>query len=143
MITGLFDGFIFQMLLVFRPIYALRLGTSEERAIQYLTVCMLAGIPLQFLIGYLLDRVGAQAVLVLSCAVIAPALLAFTWFSDQPFAAWPILALRRRRPGTLPPPARIVPSPEGRWGSSCRRSAEEIFSQSLFPGPSGRRPTLP
>lgn len=72
MITGLFDGFIFQTLLVFRPIYALRLGTSEERAIQYLTVCMLAGIPLQFLIGYLLDRVGAHAVLVLSCAVIAP-----------------------------------------------------------------------
>jgi predicted MFS family arabinose efflux permease len=137
MITGLFDGFIFQMLLVFRPIYALRLGTSEERAIQYLTVCMLAGIPLQFLIGYLLDRVGAQAVLVLSCAVIAPALLAFTWFSDQPFAAWPILALRRRRPGTLPPPARIVPSPEGRWGSSCRRSAEEFSLSPSPPAPAG------
>src|SRR5262249_12711896 len=74
MITGLFDGFIFQTLLVLLPIYVLRLGASEERAIQYLTVLMLGGIPLQFLIGYLLDRIGPEAVLVLSCAVIVPAL---------------------------------------------------------------------
>ena len=44
-------------------------------------------------LGYLLDRIGAETVLVLSCAVIAPALLAFTLFSDQPAAAWPILIL--------------------------------------------------
>src|SRR5262245_37710190 len=93
MITGLFDGFIFQTLLVLLPVYALKLGADEDRAIQYLTVCMLGGIPLQFMIGYILDRIGAEAVLVLCCAVIAPALLAFIWFSDQPSAAWPILIL--------------------------------------------------
>jgi MFS family permease len=93
MITGLFDGFIFQTLLVFLPIYALRLGAGEERAIQYLTVCMLGGIPLQLLIGYLLDRFGPQVVLVMTCAVIVPALAAFPWFVDEPVAAWPVLIL--------------------------------------------------
>jgi MFS family permease len=93
MITGLFDGFIFQTLLVFLPIYALRLGASEDRAIQYLTVCMLGGIPLQLAIGYLLDRVGAEAVLVLSCIVVAPAIAAFAWLIDEPVAAWTTLIL--------------------------------------------------
>jgi MFS family permease len=92
MITGLFDGFIFQTLLIFLPIYALRLGASEELAIQYLTVCMLGGIPLQLLIGYLLDRFGAEAVLVLTCATIALALPAFPWLVEEP-AAWPTLIL--------------------------------------------------
>jgi MFS family permease len=93
MITGLFDGFIFQTLLIFLPIYALRLGASEELAIQYLAVCMLGGIPLQLLIGYLLDRIGAEAVLVLTCAMIVPAIPAFAWLVDEPVAAWPILIL--------------------------------------------------
>jgi MFS family permease len=93
MITGFFDGFIFQTLLIFLPIYALRLGTSEERAIQYLAVCMLGGIPLQLVVGYLLDRIGSEAVLVLACAVIVPALPAFAWLIDQPAAAWPTLIL--------------------------------------------------
>src|SRR5262249_29205367 len=66
---------------------------SEERAIQYLTVLMLGGIPLQFLIGYLLDRIGPEAVLVLSCAVIVPALAGFAWLIEEPVAAWPILIL--------------------------------------------------
>lgn len=93
MITGLFDGFIFQTLLVFLPIYALRLGASEDRAIQYLTVCMLGGIPLQLAIGYLLDRIGAEAVLILSCVVVVPAFAAFAWLIDEPAAAWPTLVL--------------------------------------------------
>jgi MFS family permease len=92
MITGFFDGFIFQTLLVLLPTYALRLGASEERAVHYLTICMLGGIPLQLLIGYLLDRIGPESVLVLSCAVIALALPAFAWFIAGP-AAWPILIL--------------------------------------------------
>src|SRR5262249_3077173 len=93
MITGFFDGFIFQTLLIFLPIYALRLGASEERAIQYLTVCMLGGVPLQLMIGYLLDRIGSEAVLVLAFALIATALPPFAWLIDQPGAAWPILIL--------------------------------------------------
>jgi len=93
MITGFFDGFIFQTLLIFLPIYALRLGTSEERAIQYLTVCMLGGIPLQLMVGYLLDRIGSEAVLVVACAAIAPALPVFVWLIEQPAAAWPTLIL--------------------------------------------------
>jgi MFS family permease len=92
MITGVFDGFIFQTLLIFLPVYALRLGASEEHAIQYLTIYMLGGIPLQLLIGYLLDRIGAEAVLVLTCAMIALALPAFAWLVDE-LAAWPILIL--------------------------------------------------
>jgi MFS family permease len=92
MITGLLEGFIFQTLLIFLPVYALRLGASEEHAIQYLTIYMLGGIPLQLLIGYLLDRIGAEAVLVLTCATIALTLPAFAWFVDEP-AAWPILIL--------------------------------------------------
>lgn len=93
MITGLLDGFVFQTLLIFLPIYALRLGASEERAIQYLTVCMLGGIPLQLMIGYLLDRIGVEAVLVLACATIVPTLVAFAWLADQPVAAWSVLIL--------------------------------------------------
>jgi MFS family permease len=93
MVTGLFDGFIFQTLLIFLPIYALRLGASEERAIQYLTVCMLGGIPLQLLIGYLLDRIGPEAVLILTCATIVPALTAFPRLVDEPVAAWLVLIL--------------------------------------------------
>ena len=93
MITGVFDGFIFQTLLVLLPIYALRLGASEERAIEYLTICMFGGIPLQLLIGYLLDRIGAETVLVLCCAILTPSIPAFAWFVDEPAAAWPILIL--------------------------------------------------
>jgi MFS family permease len=74
MITGLIDGFIFQTILVLLPIYVLRLGASEHRAIQYLMVCMLGGIPLQLAIGYLLDRIGAEAVLILACIALVPAL---------------------------------------------------------------------
>jgi MFS family permease len=74
MITGLIDGFIFQTILVLLPIYVLRLGASEHRAIQYLMVCMLGGIPLLLAIGYLLDRIGAEAVLILACIALVPAL---------------------------------------------------------------------
>lgn len=91
MITGAFDGFIFQTLLIFLPVYALRLGASGERAIEYLMVYMLGGIPLQLLIGYLLDRMGAEAVLILCCSIIAPALPAFAWLIDQRGAAWLVL----------------------------------------------------
>jgi len=91
MMTGLFDGFIFQTFLIFLPIYALRLGASEERAIQYLMVYMLGGIPLQLLIGYILDRIGAEAVLILCCAINVLGLPAFAWLVDEPVAAWPIL----------------------------------------------------
>lgn len=93
MITGLIDGFIFQTILVLLPIYVLRLGASEDRAIEYLTVCMLGGIPLQMAIGYLLDRIGAEAVLALSCAALVPALVALAWLVDVPAAAWPVLVV--------------------------------------------------
>jgi MFS family permease len=93
MITGLLDGFIFQTILVLLPIYALRLGASEDRAIQYLMVCMLGGIPLQLVIGYLLDRVGAEAVLILACITLAPTLPILAWVVDEPAAAWPLLVV--------------------------------------------------
>ncbi|HVY97994.1 MAG TPA: MFS transporter [Dongiaceae bacterium] len=83
MSTGFFDGLIFQTLLVFLPIYALRLGAGEDRAIQYLTVCMLGGIPLQLLIGSLLDRIGSEAVLVLACGIIAALLPCLAWMIEQ------------------------------------------------------------
>ena len=91
MLTGLIDGFVFQTLLVFLPIYALRLGADEGRAIEYLTVYMLGGIPLQFLIGYLLDRLGVEAVLVLTSICIVLGLPALAGFVGEPLAAWPIL----------------------------------------------------
>lgn len=91
MLTALIDGFIFQTILVLLPIYVLRLGATEDRAIQYLTVCMLGAIPLQLAIGYLLDRIGAEAVLILSCAALVPALVALGWLVDEPATAWPVL----------------------------------------------------
>lgn len=91
MLTGLFDGFIFQALLIFLPIYALRLGVSEDQAIRFLMICMLGGIPLQLLIGYLLDRIGAQAVLILCCAILLLTFPAFAWFIAEPVVTWPTL----------------------------------------------------
>jgi MFS family permease len=91
MITGLFDGFIFQTMLVLLPIYAIGLGASEDQAIRFMMIYMLGGIPLQLVIGYVLDRIGAEAVLTLCCALIALGLPAFAWFIAEPVASWPIL----------------------------------------------------
>jgi MFS family permease len=91
MLSGLVDGFVFQTLLVFLPIYVLRLGADEGRAIEYLTVFMFGGIPLQFLVGYLLDRFGSEAVLVLTSICIVLGLPALARFISEPLAAWPIL----------------------------------------------------
>jgi MFS family permease len=93
MLTGLADGFLFQTLLVFTPLYFIRLGAPEPVALQFLTLFCAGGVVLQFLIGYMLDRFAPSLVLVICCSLLAAglALIAQVW--EIPLLAWPLMLL--------------------------------------------------
>ena len=93
MLTGLADGFVFQTLLVFTPLYFMRLGASEPVALQFLTLFCAGGVVLQFLIGYMLDRFAPSLVLAICCSLLVAglALVAQVW--EIPLLAWPMMLL--------------------------------------------------
>lgn len=93
MLTGLADGLVFQTLLVFTPLYFIRLGASEPVALQFLTLFCAGGVVLQFLIGYMLDRFAPSLVLVICCSLLVAglALVAQVW--EIPLLAWPLMLL--------------------------------------------------
>ncbi|HTN96038.1 MAG TPA: MFS transporter [Nordella sp.] len=91
MLTGLADGFIFQTLLVFLPLYFMRLGVAEASALAYLTLFCLGGVLLQFVVGYLLDRFTPALVLAACCALLVIGLVLASLVKDAPFLAGPLL----------------------------------------------------
>jgi MFS family permease len=93
MLTGLFDGFVFQTLLVFLPLYFMRLGSSEASALHYLTLFCLGGVILQLIVGYLLDRFSPALVLAGCCSILIAGLALSPMAKDSQVLGWPLLLL--------------------------------------------------
>jgi MFS family permease len=93
MLTGLIDGFVFQTLLVFLPLYFMRLGSSEASALHYLTLFCLGGVILQLIVGRLLDRFSPAPVLMGCCSILIAGLALTSMVMDVPALAWPLLLL--------------------------------------------------
>jgi MFS family permease len=93
MLTGLTDGFVFQTLLVFIPLYFMRLGSPESSALFFLALFFIGGVMLQFLIGYMLDRMPAAVVLIIWCSFVIAGLGLIASVRDVPLLAWPLMLL--------------------------------------------------
>jgi MFS family permease len=93
MLTGLADGLVFQTLLVFTPLYFMRLGASEPVALQFLTLFCVGGVVLQFPIGYMLDRFAPSLVLAICCSLLAAGLTLVAQVWEFPLLAWPLVLL--------------------------------------------------
>lgn len=93
MLTGLIDGFVFQTLLVFLPLYFMRQGASEASALHYLTLFCLGGVILQLIVGFLLDRFSTTLVLTGCCSLLIAGLALSPMVKDIPVLAWPLLLL--------------------------------------------------
>jgi MFS family permease len=93
MLTGLIDGFVFQTLLVFLPLYFMRLGSSEATALHYLTLFCLGGVILQLIVGYLLDRFSPALVLAACCSLLIAGLALTSTVKDMPALEWPLLLI--------------------------------------------------
>ena len=91
MLTGLIDGFVFQTLLVFIPLYFMRLGSPESSALFFLTLFCIGGVILQFLIGYMLDRMRPAVVLIICCSILIVGLGLISSVRDVPLLAWPVV----------------------------------------------------
>lgn len=74
MLAGLADGFVFQSLLAFLPLYFLRLGATESTALSFLTVFFAGSLMLQFVAGYMLDRLMPATVLIVCCGLLIASL---------------------------------------------------------------------
>jgi MFS family permease len=93
MLTGLVDGFVFQTLLVFLPLYFMRLGSSEASALHYLTLFCLGGVILQLIVGYLLDRFPPALVLTACCSLLIAGLALTSTVKDMPVLGWLLLLI--------------------------------------------------
>jgi MFS family permease len=91
MLTGLIDGFVFQTLLVFIPLYFMRLGSPESSALNFLTLFCLGAVILQFLIGYMLDRLMPAIVLAICCSLVIAGLALMSEVREILVLAWPVL----------------------------------------------------
>jgi MFS family permease len=91
MLTGLIDGFVFQTLLVFIPLYFMRLGSPESSALNFLTLFCLGAVILQFLIGYMLDRFMPAIVLAICCCLVIASLALMSEVRETLVLAWPVL----------------------------------------------------
>jgi MFS family permease len=87
------DGLVFQTLLVFTPLYFLRLGAPEQVALQFLTLFCAGGVVLQFLIGHMLDRFAPSLVLVVCCSLLVTGLTLIAQVWEIPLLAWPLVLL--------------------------------------------------
>jgi MFS family permease len=93
MLTGLADGFVFQTLLVFAPLYFMHLGAAESDALLFLTLFCAGGIVLQFPIGYALDRFSPALVLVVCCSLLIAGVAVVGQIWEEPILAWPLTLL--------------------------------------------------
>jgi MFS family permease len=91
MLTGLIDGFVFQTLLVFIPVYFMRLGSPESSALYFLALFCIGAVILQFLIGYMLDRWRPAVVLMICCSlvIVGLGLMSEVWRTS--LLAWPVV----------------------------------------------------
>ena len=71
MIAGVVGGLLELGHFAMLPVYALQAGSMEAEALRLLTIFMAGGIVLQFLIGWLADRVSARTVLIGSALLFA------------------------------------------------------------------------
>ena len=101
MLTGLIDGFVFQTLLVFIPLYFLRLGSQETTALNFLSIFCLGSVILQLVVGYMLDRSGPAMVLIVCCSIVIAglALMAEVW--EMPAVIWPLLIVMGGAAGAI------------------------------------------
>ncbi len=93
MLTGLIDGFVFQALLVFIPLYFLRLGSAETAALNFLTIFCLGAVILQLVVGYMLDRSRPAMVLMVCGSLVIAGLALIAEVRDTPALAWPLLII--------------------------------------------------
>lgn len=93
MLTGLADGFVFQTLLVFLPLFFMRQNLPEASALSHLTVFCLGCVLLQFVVGHMLDRFSPALVLMVCCALLIVGLTLVSPVKDTPVLAWPLLVL--------------------------------------------------
>lgn len=91
MLASVVDGFVFQTLMVFLPLYFIRLGTSETMAINLLTAFFVGGIVLQLMVGYLLDRFSPAIVLIGCCMLLFVGLVVMADIRDTPIMIWIVL----------------------------------------------------
>jgi MFS family permease len=91
MLAGVVDGFVFQTLMVFLPLYFIRLGTSETVAINMLTAFFAGGIILQFIVGYMLDRLSPAIVLIGCCILLIMGLAVMADIRNTIFMIWIVL----------------------------------------------------
>ena len=93
MLTGLVNGFVFQTLLVFIPLYFMRLGSPEQSALNFLTLFCLGAVILQFLVGYMLDRLTPAIVLAICCCLVIASLALMSEVREILLLAWPVLLI--------------------------------------------------
>lgn len=93
MLAGLADGFVFQTLMAFLPLYFLRLGTSEATALNFLTAFFVGSLVLQFIVGYMLDRLTPATVLIACCSSLVVGLALMAEVRDVRVMAWIVLML--------------------------------------------------
>jgi len=74
MLAGLADGFVFQSLMAFLPLYFLHLGATESTALSFLTLFFAGSLILQFVAGYMLDRLTPATVLIFCCGLLITSL---------------------------------------------------------------------
>jgi MFS family permease len=93
MLAGALDGFMFQAMMAFFPIYFIRLGASEYEAVSMLNALFLGGIVMQVGAGYLIDRYSPAKVLTLSSLAIIIGLGAIAVRGLETDARWAIMFL--------------------------------------------------
>ena len=71
MIAGIVGGLLELGHFAMLPVYAIQAGVLEAEALRLLTTFMVGGILLQFLIGWLADRISARSVLICSALLFA------------------------------------------------------------------------
>ena len=71
MIAGAVGGLLELGHFAMLPVYAIQSGSAEAQALRLLTIFMIGGIVLQFVVGWLADRVSARTVLIGSALLFA------------------------------------------------------------------------
>jgi len=101
MFAGLADGFVFQSLLAFLPLYFLRLGATETTALSFLTVFFAGSLILQVVAGYMLDRLTPATVLIVCCGLLIVSLMLVGEAMDVRIAAAVLLLVMGGASGAL------------------------------------------
>ncbi|WP_119168077.1 MFS transporter [Algihabitans albus] len=83
MVAGVIGGLLELGHFALLPIYALQDGATADQALQLLTLFMVGGIALQFVVGWLADQVSARVVLI-AAAFLFAAIAATLPMTDDP-----------------------------------------------------------